>query len=203
MVDPTPTVFCLDADVSVRRSIADLARGAGLRCDTFSSAQEFLGHARLPVPCCVVLDVELPDLSGLELQALLASERAEMPFIFTACGGDIATAVRAMKAGAFEFLGRPFDADAMLAAVRDAIEHSRVARARQANVQALRNRLGSLTPREREVMSLVVSGRLNKQVGTELGISEITVKAHRGRVMRKMCAASLPHLVTMAAALRL
>jgi FixJ family two-component response regulator len=203
MLDLTPTVFSLDADASVRRSVADLVIGAGLRCETFATAREFLVRNRPALPCCLVLDVKLPDVSGLELQALLAAERAETPFIFTASDDDVATAVRAMKAGAFEFLPKPFDPDAMLAAVRDAIEHSRHARANQASVQALRSRLGSLTRREREVMSLVVSGRLNKQVGSELGISEITVKAHRGRVMRKMCAASLPHLVTMAAALRL
>lgn len=204
MSDATPIVFIVDQSAPMRGSIAEVIRHAGLRAEEFGTAEEFLNRSPPDAPCCLVLDVGLPDLSGLELQArLAAAERAEMPLIFSSGCQDIATVVRAMKAGAFEFLPKPVEPAALMMVVSNAIERSRAALARQARVEALRRRLGSLTQREREVMSLIVSGRLNKQVGGDLGISEITVKAHRGRVMRKMRAQSLPHLVTMAATLRL
>ncbi|HEU4887790.1 MAG TPA: response regulator [Thermoanaerobaculia bacterium] len=195
-------VFVVDDDVSVRESLELLIRCAGWQPKTFASAQEFLARPRPAVPCCLVLDVTLPGLNGLELQRQLAG-RTEMPIIFITGHGDVPMTVQAMKAGAVEFLTKPFKDDVLLDAIRSAIESSRAALSLDSEMRALRNCYESLTPREREVMTLVVSGLLNKQVGGELGISEITVKAHRGQVMRKMKADSLPHLVTMAARLGL
>ena len=202
MPDVPSIVFVVDDDVSVRESLELLIRTAGWRPETFVSAQDFLSHPRSTVPCCLVLDVRLPGLNGLELQEQLA-ERAEMPIIFITGHGDVPMSVQAMKAGAVEFLTKPFKEDVLLDAIRGAIERSRVVLHHNSEMGVLRNGYGSLTPREREVMALVVSGLLNKQVAGELGISEITVKAHRGQVMRKMKADSLPDLVTMAAHLGL
>ena len=202
MPDVPPIVFVVDDDVSVRESLELLIKSAGWQPETFVSAQEFLSRPRPPVPCCLVLDVTLPGLSGLELQQQLA-ERTDMPIIFITGHGDVPMTVQAMKAGAVEFLTKPFKDDVLLDAIRGAIDRSRAALRLDSEMRVLRNCYESLTPREREVMALVVSGLLNKQVGGELGISEITVKAHRGQVMRKMKADSLPDLVTMAARLGL
>jgi len=202
MADVTGTVFVVDDDVSVRESLELLITSAGWQPLLFESAQEFLAYPRAAVPSCLVLDVTLPGLNGLELQKQLA-DRTEMPIIFITGYGDVPMSVQAMKAGAVEFLTKPFKDDALLDAVRGAIERSRAALRHEAAMSAFRDCYASLTPREREVMALVVSGLLNKQVAGELGISEITVKAHRGQVMRKMKADSLPDLVTMAARLGL
>ena len=202
MADVTASVFVVDDDVSVRESLELLIRHSGWRAETFASATAFLARPRAIVPSCLVLDVTLPGLTGLELQQQLA-ERSEMPIIFITGYGDVPMTVRAMKAGAIEFLTKPLKDDELLDAIRHAIERSRVALRRETELHVLRNCYGTLTPREREVMALVVSGLLNKQVGGELGISEITVKAHRGQLMRKMKADSLPDLVTMAAKLGL
>ncbi len=198
----TPIVFIVDDDISVRESLEPLIACAGWRPEVCASAQEFLTRPRPVAPSCLVLDVHLPDLNGLELQERIAGERAGLPIIFITGQGDIPMTVRAMKAGAVEFLTKPFGTEVLLGAIRNAIERSRVALDDEAKIQALRERHESLSPREREVMELVVRGHLNKQVGGQLGISEITVKAHRGKVMRKMKAASLPDLVNMAARLR-
>jgi FixJ family two-component response regulator len=198
----TPVVFVVDDDVSVRESLEPLIRFAGWQPETFASAQEFLDRPRLTVPSCLVLDISLPDLNGLDLQKRIV-DRTDMPIIFITGHGDVPMTVRAMKAGAVEFLTKPFDDEVLLSAIRSAIERSESALGDEANMRVLRERYALLSPREREVMSLVVSGLLNKQVGGELGISEITVKAHRGRVMQKMKAASLADLVTMAARLPL
>jgi FixJ family two-component response regulator len=202
MPDPTPIVFVVDDDISVRESLELLIKSAGWRPETFASGQDFLARPRVTVPCCLLLDMTLPGVNGLEVQRQLA-ERAEMPIIFITGHGDIPTSVQAMKAGAVEFLTKPFSDDVLLEAIRAAIERSRGTLRLDAETQALRARYESLTSREREVMALVVSGLLNKQVGGELGIAEVTVKAHRGQVMRKMKADSLPELVTMAARLGL
>ena len=202
MPDVRSVVFVVDDDVSVRESLELLIRTAGWCPETFASAQEFLSHPRPTVPSCLVLDVTLPGLSGLELQEQLA-ERTDMPIIFITGHGDVPMTVQAMKAGAVEFLTKPFNDAVLLDAIRTAIERSRAALRQESEIQGLRSCHASLTPRERDVMSLVISGLLNKQVGGELGISEITVKAHRGQVMRKMRADSLPALVTMAARLGL
>src|SRR5467141_2018621 len=199
----TPIVFVVDDDISVRESLELLIRSEGWRPETFESAQEFLARPRAVVPSCLVLDVSMPGLNGLDLQKRVAVERADMPIIFITGHGDIPMSVQAMKAGAVEFLTKPFGDEVLLGAIRNAIERSRAAVSREAEMQVLQNSYASLTPREREVMALVVSGRLNKQVGGELGISEITVKAHRGHAMRKMKAGSLADLVKMAARLRL
>jgi FixJ family two-component response regulator len=202
MPDATAIVFVVDDDISVRESLELLITTAGWRAETFEAAQDFLARPRVALPCCLVLDVSLPGLNGLELQQRLA-ERTDMPIIFITGYGDVPMTVRAMKAGAVEFLTKPFNDDVLLDSIRQAIERSRAARRQESELQALRNHYASLTHREREVMALVVAGLLNKQVGGELGISEITVKAHRGQVMRKMKAESLPDLVTMAARLGL
>jgi FixJ family two-component response regulator len=202
MPDVTFVVFVVDDDVSVRESLELLVSTAGWRPETFASAAEFLSRPRAAVPCCLVLDVTMPGLNGLELQQQLA-ERTDMPIIFITGHGDVPMSVQAMKAGAVEFLTKPFNDNVLLDAIRGALERSRAVLRRDSEMQAVRHSYESLTPREREVMALVVSGLLNKQVGGELGISEITVKAHRGQVMRKMKADSLPDLVTMAARLGL
>ena len=203
MSNATPIVFVVDDDISVRESLELLIRCAGWQPETFASAQEFLARPRLLVPSCLVLDVTLPGLNGLDLQKRIAVDRIDMPIIFITGHGDVPTTVQAMKAGAVEFLTKPFGDDVLLSAIRHAIERSRAALGHEAEMQVLRDRYASLTPREREVMALVASGLLNKQVGSELGISEITVKAHRGQVMRKMKADSIADLVNMAARLRL
>lgn len=203
MPDATAIVFVVDDDVSVRESLELLISCAGWQPETFASAQEFLVRPRIPVPSCLVLDVSLPDLNGLDLQKRVSVERTDMPIIFITGHGDVPMTVQAMKAGAVEFLTKPFSDDVLLEAIRHAIARSHAALGREAEIQALRARYASLTGREREVMTLVVSGLSNKQVGGELGISEITVKAHRGKVMQKMDANSLPDLVKMAAKLRL
>jgi len=199
----TPIVFIVDDDVSVRESLELLIDWAGWRPETFETAQAFLARPRPAVPCCLVLDVSLPGLSGLELQKMIAAERIDMPIIFITGHGDIPMSVQAMKAGAFEFLTKPIDDEALLTAIRHAIERSRARLENEFEVQTLQDRYASLTPREREVMLLVVSGLLNKQVGAKLGISEITVKAHRGKMMQKMEADSLADLVRMSVSLRL
>jgi FixJ family two-component response regulator len=198
----TPVVFVVDDDVSVRESLELLIGTAGWRAETFASAKDFLSRPRATVPCCLVLDVRIPGLSGLDLQQQLTA-RTDMPIIFITGYGDVPMTVRAMKAGAVEFLTKPFNDDVLLAAIRHAIDRSSAAQRQGSELSALRSCYDALTPRERDVMRLVVSGLLNKQVGGELGISEITVKAHRGQVMRKMKADSLADLVRMAGRLSL
>ena len=202
MSHATPIVFVVDDDISVRESLELLIRSAGWEPETFESAQEFLSRPRVSVPSCLVLDVGLPGLNGLELQERVALDRTDMPIMFITDYGDVPTTVQAMKAGAVEFLTKPYRDDVLLSAIRQALERSRTALDHAAEIRVLRDRYALLSRREREVMALVVSGHLNKQVGGELGISEITVKAHRGKVMRKMGAKSLADLVTMAARLR-
>ena len=202
MPDAVPIVFIVDDDVSVRESLEVLIRDEGLQPETFESARDFLTRPRALVPSCLVLDFSLPGLNGLELQKRVAVERADMPIIFITGYGDVPISVQAMKAGAVEFLTKPFSDDVLLGAIWAALERSRVALRQAAERRALRDRYESLSPRERQVMALVVSGLLNKQVGGELGISEITVKAHRGNVMQKMKADSIADLVKMDAKLQ-
>jgi FixJ family two-component response regulator len=203
MPHATPIVFVVDDDISVRESLEALIRWGGWHVETFASAEAFLSRPRVDVPNCLVLDVSLPDLNGLDLQTRVAVERLETPIIFITGHGDVPMTVRAMKAGAVEFLTKPVGDDVLLNAIRVCVERSRGVLEYEAERQALRACYAELTAREREVMTLVVSGLLNKHIGAELGISEITVKAHRGSVMRKMRAGSLPNLVRMAAELNL
>jgi FixJ family two-component response regulator len=196
-----PVVFVVDDDVSVRESLELLIRFEGWEPQTFASALEFLARPRAVVPSCLVLDISLPGLNGLDLQKQIAVERPDMPIIFITGYGDVPKTVQAMKAGAVEFLTKPFSDDVLLSAIRQAVERSQTTLGHAAEVRTLRDRYASLSGREREVMALVVAGLMNKQVGGDLGISEITVKAHRGRMMHKMKADSLAELVNMAARL--
>ena len=198
----TPIVFVVDDDISVRESLELLIKFAGWQPETFASAEEFLARPRSLTPSCLVLDVSLPDLNGLELQKLIG-DRVDMPIIFITGHGDVPMTVQAMKAGAIEFLMKPFDDEVLLSAIRHAIKRSAAVLDDQAEIQMLRDSYESLTPREQEIMRLVVAGLLNKQIGLKLGISEITVKAHRGKVMQKMRADSLAGLVKIAVRLGL
>jgi FixJ family two-component response regulator len=199
--DATPTVFVVDDDEFVREALETMIQVAGWHARTFASAASFLACPPATGASCLVLDVNLPGLSGLDLQTALAGDRGDMPIIFVTGFGDIPMSVRAMKAGAVEFLTKPFSEQVMLDAIRAALDRSRAAVGDQAALQELRDRYADLSPRERQVMAGVVSGRMNKQVGGDLGITEITVKKHRGRVMEKMRARSLAELVTMSASL--
>jgi len=201
MATAKPIVFVVDDDVWIRESLQTLLQDEGWQPETFASAQEFLDRPRPLTPNCLVLDVSLPGLDGLELQKRIAGQRTDMPIIFITGHGDIPMSVGAMKAGAIEFLTKPFSDEVLLTAIRQALERSRLALTEQATMQELRDRYASLTPREQDVMRLVVSGLLNKQVADELGITESTVKAHRGQVMQKMKANSLADLVKMTARL--
>src|SRR5260370_9763411 len=200
---PIPIVFVVADDISVRESLEALIRFVGWQPETFASAEEFLARSRPLAPSCLVLDVSLPELNGLELQKLIAPDRIDMPIICITGHGDIPMTVQAMKAGAVEFLTKPIDDDALLSAIRHAIERSRAALGDEGEMQELRDSYASLTPREQEVMKLIVTGMLNKQVGLKFGISEITVKAHRGKMMQKMKADSFADLVKIAVRLGL
>jgi len=199
MSDVTPVVFVVDDDISVRESLELMIRFAGWQPRLFESAQDFLDAPRALVPSCLVLDINLPGLNGLDLQTALADERHNMPIIFITGYGDIPRTVRALKAGAVEFLTKPFNDEVILAAMADALQSSRVALEGEKHLRSLLEAYKTLTPREQEIMASVVSGRLNKLIAADLNISEITVKAHRGKVMRKMKARSLADLVKMAA----
>ena len=203
MSETSPIVFVVDDDISVRESLETLIRYEGLCVETFTSAQEFLNRPGVSVPNCLVLDLSLPGLNGLDLQKRVVVERPDMPIIFITGHGDIPTTVQAMKAGAVEFLTKPISDEALMKAIRGSLERSRVLLGRDEELRMLKARYARLTSREREVMALVVTGLPNKQVACELGITEITVKAHRGSMMRKMEADSLAELVNLAARLRL
>ena len=203
MSQTVPIVFVVDDDVSVRESLESLLRCEGWQPETYASAPEFLARPRVQTPSCLILDVSLPGLNGLDLQKRVAVERTDMPIILITGHGDVPMTVRAMKAGAQEFPTKPFTDEVLLAAIRQALERSRIALCRKLEMQALKHRYASLTGRERQVMALVASGRPNKQVGSELGISETTVKANRGKVMEKMKADSIADLVKIAGKLRL
>jgi FixJ family two-component response regulator len=198
-----PIVFIVDDDISVRESLELLIRSQSWQAETFESAKEFLDRPRVLVPSCLILDVSLPGLNGLELQKRVAVERTEMPIVFITGHGDVPMSVEAMKAGAVDFLTKPFSKDVLVGVIRNALDRSRTVLTDKAEIQTLRDCYASLTPREREVMTLVISGLLNKQVGGELGICENTVKYHRGQAMQKMKADSLADLVRMAARLGL
>lgn len=202
MPDTRPVVYVIDDDISVRESVEAMVDEAGFKPEAFASAEEFLKHPRRPLPGCLILDVSLPNLNGLELQRLMGAGQTALPIVFITGHGDIPMTVQAMKAGAIEFLTKPFSPDALLDAIASAVARSRVYLAEQLILNTLRERQELLSRRERDVMSLVIRGQMNKQVGAALGITEITVKAHRGQVMRKMQAKSLADLVTMAARLR-
>jgi FixJ family two-component response regulator len=201
--EPTPMVFVVEDDPSVREALAGLIRSAGWNVEVYVSADEFLARPKAELPSCLVLDVGLPGLSGLELQSRMAELHQDMPIVFITGHGDIPMSVRAMKAGAVEFLTKPFVDQDLLDGIQVAIERDRIARSEEAQLRELRECYASLTPREQQVLELVISGRLNKQAAAELGISEITIKVHRGRVMAKMRATSLPDLVNRAAQLKL
>ena len=203
MLSATPIVFVVDDDPSVREALESLIAQAGWRPQVFESAQDFLGFPRASVPSCLVLDVTMPGLNGLELQSLIAGDRIDMPIIFITGHADVPMTVKAMKAGAVEFLTKPVAEDVLIRAIGSAIASSRITLDQESESQAVRSLYAKLTPRERDVMTLVVRGLLNKQVGGELGMAEITVKAHRGQVMRKMKAASFADLVNMGARLGL
>ena len=200
---PKPIVFVIDDDRLVRESLADLLDSAGFTVQAFGSAAEFVQAQRLDVPACLILDVELPDISGLDLQAELAKSGIEMPIVFLTGHGDIPMSVRAMKAGAVEFLTKPFGKQELLVAIKDALLRDGEVRKQRSDSSELHNRLETLTPRERQVLALVVTGRLNKQIAGDLGTTEETIKVHRGRVMRKMGADSLAELVRIAGKLKI